>query len=114
MNTVITRNRWTTKEVTLAKQTLKLMSGNQTKAARILSEKLDRPVASIQVKLCLLAKKHPSLRKKTVNVKKTVVKTPVVETNIKDQDGIAVPQGFTFDIKPNRAVMYSDHVRLYF
>ena len=74
MNTVITRNRWTTKEVNLAKQTLKLMNGNQTKAAMILSEKIGRPVASIQVKLCTLAKKHPSLRKK--NIAKRVVATP--------------------------------------
>jgi hypothetical protein len=78
MNTVITRNRWTTKEVNLAKQTLKLMNGNQTKAARILSEKIGRPVASIQVKLCTLAKKHPSLRKK--NIAKRVVATPTPVT----------------------------------
>jgi hypothetical protein len=65
MNT-ITRNRWTTKEVNLAKQTLKLMNGNQKKASVLLSEKLDRSSASILVKLCTLAKKHPSLRKKNI------------------------------------------------
>jgi ribosomal protein L9 len=72
MNTT-TRNRWTIKETNLAKQTLKLMNGNQTKAAALLSEKLDRSAASIQVKLCTLAKKHPSLRKK--NIAKRVVAT---------------------------------------
>ena len=74
----ITRNRWTNKEVTMAKQTLKLMNGNQTKAARILCEKLDRPVASIQVKLSLLAKKHPSLRKKNI-AKRMATSTPVTK-----------------------------------
>lgn len=83
MNTVITRNRWTTKEVTLAKQTLKLMSGNQTKAAMILSEKLGRPVGSIQVKLCTLAKKHPSLRKK--NIAKRMTKSAPVASSVTKQ-----------------------------
>jgi hypothetical protein len=83
MNTVITRNRWTTKEVNLAKQTLKLMNGNQTKAARILSEKIGRPVASIQVKLCTLAKKHPSLRKK--NIAKRMTKSAPVASSVTKQ-----------------------------
>jgi hypothetical protein len=81
MNTVITRNRWTTKEVNLAKQTLKLMNGNQTKAAAILSDKLGRSVASIQVKLCTLAKKHPSLRKK--NIAKRVATPKSVTKEVK-------------------------------
>lgn len=83
MNTVITRNRWTTKEVNLAKQTLKLMNGNQTKAAMILSEKIGRPVSSIQVKLCTLAKKHPSLRKK--NIAKRMTKSAPVASSVTKQ-----------------------------
>jgi hypothetical protein len=72
MNTLITRNRWTYQEVNLAKLTLKLAKGDQTKAAMVLSEKLDRSIASIKVKLCTLAKKHPSLRK--VNIAKRIAK----------------------------------------
>jgi hypothetical protein len=79
MNTVITRNRWTIKETNLAKQTLKLMNGNQTKAAAILSDKLGRSVASIQVKLCTLAKKHPSLRKKNIARKSVATSAPVTK-----------------------------------
>lgn len=78
MNATITRNRWTSKETNLAKQTLKLMNGNQTKAATVLSDKLDRSAASIQVKLCTLAKKHPSLRKKNI-AKRIATPSPVTK-----------------------------------
>lgn len=71
MNT-ITRNRWTNKEVKLAKETLKLTNGNQKRAAIILSTQLDRSLISIQVRLCTLAKKHPSLRK--ANIAKRIVR----------------------------------------
>jgi hypothetical protein len=80
MNT-ITRNRWTNKEVKLAKETLKLTNGNQKRAATILSTQLDRSLMSIQVRLCSLAKKHPSLRK--ANIAKKALKTtsaPTIET----------------------------------
>ena len=77
MNTV-TRNRWTNKEVKLAKETLKLTNGNQKRAATILSTQLDRSLMSIQVRLCSLAKKHPSLRKK--NIIKRAMKAAVTET----------------------------------
>ena len=81
MNTSITRNcRWTNKEVKLAKETLKLTNGNQKRAAIILTNQLDRSLVSIQVRLCTLAKKHPSLRK--ANIAKRALKATVepVET----------------------------------
>jgi hypothetical protein len=54
------------------------MNGNQTKAATVLSDKLSRSAASIQVKLCTLAKKHPSLRKKNI-AKRIVTPNPVTK-----------------------------------
>ena len=81
MNTVITRTRWTNKEIKLAKETLKLTYGNQKRAATILTNQLDRSLSSIQVRLCSLAKKHPSLRKKNIarRIAKNVKTEKVVE-----------------------------------
>lgn len=73
MTTITTRNRWTIKEVNLLKETLKLTNGNQKRAAIILSTQLDRSLISIQVRLCSLAKQHPSLRKS--NIAKRMLKT---------------------------------------
>jgi hypothetical protein len=80
MKTGTTRNRWTIKETNLAKETLKLTNGNQKRAATILSNQLDRSVASIQVKLCFLAKKHPSLRKRNIARKMASVNAPTITT----------------------------------
>jgi hypothetical protein len=91
---------------------------NATAAAEWAAPKLGRTKASIQQRLSLLkyvTPKYPTRAKKNIEVvKKAVVETPVVETNVREQEGVTIPQGFTFDIKPTRAVMYSDHVRLYF
>lgn len=73
-------SRWTRTETLLAKETLKLTNGNQTKAAVALWEQLDRSLASIKIKMCSLAKAHPSLRK--ANIAKRVNKRENVETKI--------------------------------
>jgi hypothetical protein len=86
---------------------------NATAAAEWAAPKLGRTKASIQQRLSLLkyvTPKYPTRVKKNTEI----VKKAVVETNVKEQEGVTIPQGFTFDIKPTRAVMYSDHVRLYF
>ena len=62
----MTNSRWTRKETFLAKEALKLTNGNQTEAAIALSEQLDRSLASIKIRMCLLAKLHPSLRKENI------------------------------------------------
>ena len=62
----MTNSRWTRKETLLAKEALKLANGNQTEAAIALSEQLDRSLASIKIRMCLLAKLHPSLRKENI------------------------------------------------
>jgi hypothetical protein len=97
MNTSITRNsRWTNKEVKLAKETLKLTNGNQKRAAIVLSTQLDRSLISIQVRLCTLAKKHPSLRKE--NIAKRIVKAKKTETPVAVETTTVEP-GTVFKVK---------------
>lgn len=69
-------------------------SKNQADASRILAKEFGRNLQGVQVKLSML------LRKEGKPVKK--------------EKGINIPAGFTFDIKPSKAVMFKDHVRLYF
>jgi hypothetical protein len=69
---------------------------SQVEAARLLSKELKRDSGNIQVKISSLLRKNNSPKK-----------------NIEEK-GITIPAGFTFDIQPKRAVMYTDHVRLYF
>jgi len=95
MNTTITRNsRWINKELKLAKETLKLTNGNQKRAAIILSTQLDRSMISIQVKLCILAKQHPSLRKSNIAKKmlKTTKTTPTTtdKTEVKEVKSVVI------------------------
>lgn len=98
MNTSITRNsRWTNKEVKLAKETLKLTNGNQKRAAIILSTQLDRSVISIQVRLCTLAKKHPSLRKE--NIAKRITKSKKTGTPVAAVEATTVEPGTVFKVK---------------
>lgn len=112
----LTLKLWTVSEDN-ALRTCMAKFKNASAAAEWASPKLGRTKSSIQQRLSLLKYVTPTYSKpgkKSVAVKKAVVETPVVETSVKQQEGITIPQGFTFDIKPNRAVMYPDHVRLYF
>jgi hypothetical protein len=74
--------------------------GNQTEAARKLTKELNRPVHLIQVKLSLLLKNNGTAKRSSKGQN--------------DPKGVTIPAGFTFDIKPSKAVMFNDHVRLYF
>lgn len=69
-------------------------SKNQSAASRILAKEFGRNLQGVQVKLSLLLRKQGKPEKK--------------------EKGINIPAGFTFDIKPSKAVMFQDHVRLYF
>jgi len=73
-------------------------SKNQAQASIVLAKEFKRKVGNVQVKLSNLLRQRGESNRKAKEESK----------------GITIPQGFTFDIKPNRAVMYSDHVRLYF
>ena len=74
-------------------------SKNQVEAARILAKEFGRNVGNVQVKLSTLLRKGGSTNR---SAKKN------------ESKGVAIPKGFTFDIIPSKAVMFADHVRLYF
>jgi hypothetical protein len=76
-------------------------------AAKWAAPRLGRTVASVQIRTSILVRgldvSYRTLRPKRVAKKKENV-----------NKGVTIPAGFTFDIKPTRAVMFTDHVRLYF
>lgn len=74
---------------------------SQSETARILTKELGRSVQSIQIRTSKLFGTRDTYRRKA-NKNSSVTK------------GVTLPTGFTFDIKPNRVVMFTDHVRLYF
>lgn len=74
---------------------------SQSETARILTKELNRSVQSIQIRTSKLFGTRDTYKRKA-NKSSSVTK------------GVTLPTGFTFDIKPNRVVMFTDHVRLYF
>lgn len=91
---------WTDKEIKRIEKVYEKCN-SQSETARILTKELGRSTQSIQVKVSKLFNNASVPRKR-------VVKSSSI-TN-----GVTLPTGFTFDIKPNRVVMFNDHVRLYF
>jgi hypothetical protein len=76
-------------------------------AAKWAAEKFDRTVSSVYQRITFIKQgKEFTYREQKAE------KTPVKKT--KSNEGVVIPAGFTFDIAPKRAVMYTDHVRLYF
>lgn len=73
-------------------------------ASEWLSPRINRTPKAIYVRMCNMKLNNG----KVVGYKKPE-RSPKVENK-----GINIPSGFTFDIKPSKAVMFTDHVRLYF
>jgi hypothetical protein len=71
---------------------------SQSEASVKLAKEMKRKPGTIQVKLSNL------LREKNIPSSKAK----------QEAKGVVIPKGFTFDIKPSKAVMFEDHVRLYF
>ena len=90
---------WTKEEDTLLLKTYEKCQ-SQSQAARILAPKLGRNFHAIQGRASKLLLNPDGI--KYVRGKKSSDK------------GVKLPAGFTFDIKPNRVMMFNDHVRLYF
>lgn len=101
----MTKNRWTRKEVRLAKDALIEMKGNKTQAAAIVSQLTGRTHAAVMVRMCEITKTYPSLRKKSIakkEAKMMKVNTPekTVEPTIQSLKG-------TIEF-------HKDHIRIYF
>ena len=82
---------------------------NDVKAAKWASKKLDRTVASVYQRINLI-KSGKEIKYKILNE----VPKPIVDVVVNEEKGLNIPKGFTFDIVPSKAVMFVDHVRLYF
>lgn len=92
---------WTKEEDALLLKTYEKCQ-SQSETARILAPKLGRNFHAVQGRTSKLLL-HPN-RVKYTRSRKSSDKTK----------GVTLPAGFTFDIKPTRVVMFTDHVRLYF
>lgn len=84
-----------------------------------LSKEFDRPIVGLQQKLYLVKKEVPVIAKWNVPRvrRKMVKKTPVVEPVVEQQSadiGVEVPHGMTFEGKPKKIMLHSDHFRIYF
>lgn len=77
---------------------------NDASAAKWAAEKFQRSVGSVYQRIVLIKSG------KQITYKERKIKT-VKEPK---SDGFNIPEGFTFDIKPSKAVMFKDHIRLYF
>ena len=96
---------WTPSEDNMLK-TCMVKFKNNRQAAIWAAEKLGRTMNAVYLRIEKLSEnptpEYRRMRTKTSYAKKQEVK------------GINIPAGFTFDIKPSKAVMFQDHVRLYF
>ena len=100
---------WTNSEDSMLKTCMtKFKNGNTV--AKWAAPKLNRTESSVQQRVSFLTY-NPNPKYRVPGEKRTYAPRVQKPTESK---GIAIPQGFTFDIKPSKAVMYSDHVRLYF
>jgi hypothetical protein len=69
---------------------------------------LDRPIGAISQKLYVEKRKYDKLKLKNLNsVPDDVVQKPV-------EIGMEVPHGMTFEGKPKKIMLHSDHFRIYF
>jgi hypothetical protein len=80
---------------------------NDYQAAKWAAEKFDRTVEAVYQRILIIKSG------KVIVYKEAKAETPVVK-KAKEEQGVTIPKGFTFDIQPTRAVMFEDHVRLYF
>lgn len=96
---------WTPSEDNMLKTCMSKFN-SYYKAAQWACTKLDRSQVSVYSRIIFLSQNptptYRPERKTLPSVKK------------QEKKGINIPAGFTFDIKPSKAVMFQDHVRLYF
>ncbi len=81
-------------------------------AARLAVE-FNRPIPGLSQKLNTLKKQIPSIKPRLVKQKFNFQPEPVVEQKPADI-GVDVPHGMTFEGKPKRISLHSDHFRIYF
>lgn len=90
--------------------------------AKRLAKEFDRPIPGLEQKMYLLKKTVPVIAKwKGRKTTKSVIKkqaplnfTPETVVQQPAEIGVEVPHGMTFEGKPKRIMLHSDHFRIYF
>jgi hypothetical protein len=78
-----------------------------------LAVEFNRPIIGLSQKLRNLKKQIPDIKSKIVKERFNFQPEPVVEQQPADI-GVDVPHGMTFEGKPKRISLHSDHFRIYF
>ncbi len=110
----VTKARWTNKEINLAKEALKVSNGNQLRATQMLTGVIDRTPASIQVRMCILAKKHPSLRRKNILRRAAQNATAVETPQTEPITTRSADRATTGTMVITRIELANDHLKFYF
>lgn len=100
----MTKNRWTRKEVRLAKEALIEMKGNKTKAAAIVSQLTGRTHAAVMVRMCEITKTYPALKKKNILRREAKMVNVMPQQNNEP----------TVQSLKGTIEFHKDHVRIYF
>jgi len=87
--------------------------------AKRLSKQFNRPFLNIEQKLYKLRRRISNIAKwNGPKLKKTAIKKSVKTSIVKEKQpaelGIQVPHGMTFESKPKKIILHSDHFRIYF
>jgi hypothetical protein len=102
-------------EVKEIKEIIKDPESKIREAAIVLAKKYDRNLAAVEVKMYQLRRKlHPEINFKS---KKSTSKSKITKTAPEQQSadiGVEVPHGMTFEGKPKKIMLHSDHFRIYF
>lgn len=87
--------------------------------AKRLSKQFNRPFINVEQKLYKLRRRISNIDKwNGPKLKKTAIKKSVKTSIVKEKQpaevGIEVPDGMTFEGKPKKIMLHSDHFRIYF
>lgn len=87
--------------------------------AKRLSKQFNRPFINVEQKLYKLRRRISNIDKwNGPKLKKTAIKKSVKTSIVKEKQpaevGIEVPHGMTFEGKPKKIMLHSDHFRIYF
>lgn len=103
---------YTAKEEEIMKKAISSGETIKSIAARLAVE-FNRPIPGLSQKLNTLKKQIPSIKHRLVKQKFNFQPEPIVEQQPADI-GVDIPHGMTFEGKPKRISLHSDHFRIYF
>ena len=101
-------NFWTPGELNVVRETISKFKSTRRACKHLHAAFQHRSYAAIYQKVWAMRTKMDN------EVSVTPVTTITATATPAEPKSITVPKGFTFDITPSRAVLFEDHVRLYF